>query len=1198
MALKFWLGGVGSDKSRALINYILDEADRHPDRQYLVVVPEQFGLATQRELVLNSANGGILNIDVLSFTRFAHRISDEVGSYRADVTMLDEMGKSLLIGMLANSMRDSLVVFGDSLDKPGYVDRLKSAVSEFMQYGISVDKAFEMAEAAKSAGRGLLAEKLHDIALIYKAFKDHIASRYTTVEEMLDMVSTLIPHSDTVKNSEIIFDGFTGFTPVQNKLIGVLMEYAINVHVALLLEDCIHDNNANDQIREHELFYLSKSTMNHLGQMADERHIVIEDPYIAHKTELNNIRNSEGKIAYSNKQHPSELNNTAARLFAGQDPGEEIAMVFTRIMDLVRNEGYHYKDIAILTGDLESYRHHIERQFGRHDIPFFIDRTRPVLLNPFIEYIRAFIDVIADNYSISSVFRYLKTGLTDISDDDTGRLENYCLAVNIKGFKAWHERFDVHTNAAGPNELLALNEIREKFIAKTDLFTARLSENNISEGKGPRDKAADTHFNAGSKFTVTEFATALYHLIVSDGIEEKLKDAVVSFEEEGNREKSAEYGKIYAKIMDILDELVRLIPDEKTDIRGFGNLLDAGLDAIRIGVIPTGMDYVQVGDLTRSRVGDVRALFIVGANDGIIPNVSSGSGIINENEKEFLESLDEKLVLAPTAKEDIYTQRLYIYMATGKPTERLYVSYARVSSSGKSLLPSYLIGKLKADNEDLRIERAPEIPQYYTDEQEAFESLIDMLHPALYSILSKEASDRVRTLTAYFLTKDGYRQRLERIIKDRAKYPADAGEDSIGSALAHALYGRRISANITRLENYAKCAYRYFLEYGLSLKEREIFSFDARDVGNIFHDSMKEYSELMYEAGNDWAKADEDTQNALMDKAVDKVFERYAKLRPSAPARYAYMENRIRRIMKKSADVVGTQIRKGKFSPKYFEMDFDKMESSDTLSIRLSDEDMMDLRGRIDRIDTYEKDNDIYVRIIDYKSSVHKMDLAAVYEGRQLQLLVYLNAAIDMETAADDKAGRTREVIPAGVLYYRISDPLLTASGEMTDEQIHDKVMKMLCLNGLVNKDDNIPELMDEDIATNSSVLSLSMKTNGELKKSAQAVSAQDMDILRKYVNRRIREMGCEILDGNIAIPVPDSKTRFTSSDCSFCPFTTICVNKGRMIPAIEESDAGQSGDGGSTDNADGEENAASPASKMTNDDWISLMKENHDVHD
>ncbi len=1157
MALKFWLGGVKSDKSRALIRHILDEADAHADRQYLVIVPEQFSLATQRELVLNSKNQGILNIDVLSFTRFAHRISDEVGSFESDVTMLDEMGKSLLIGMLANSLKDELTVFGSKLDKPGYTDRLKSAISEFMQYGISVEKTFEMAQGAKSAGRGLLSEKLHDIAILYKAFKDHISSRYTTVEELLDKVSALIPSSTTVRNSEIVFDGFTGFTPVQNKLLGVLMENAINVHVALLLEDCIQGNNADGQIREHELFYLSKSTMNNLGRMADERRILTEDPYNADKYALNNVRDLKCEIVYNDKKTAPKLNNTSVRIFAGQDPEEEIRMCHARIMDLIRSKDYRYKDIAILSGDLESYRHHIERILGQHDIPFFIDRTRPVLLNPFIEYIRSFIDVIADNYSISSVFSYLKSGLCDMSDENVNMLENYCLAVNIRGYKAWHTRFDMHTMAAAADELLILNNLREAVTAKFDGFLASLDP--------------ERSVNAGSCFSVREFATALYTLIESDGIEEKLKISAEAFELAGNREKSAEYGKIYAKIMDILDELCDLIPDEMTDIRGFGNLLDAGLDAIRIGVIPGGMDYIQVGDLTRSRIPDVKALFIVGANDGIIPNVSAGNGIINENEKEFLESLDDKLVLAPTAKEDVYTQRLYIYMATEKPSEYLFVSYARVSSSGKSLLPSYLIRKLRSENKDLHIERLSGPPQYYTDEKDAYEALINMLYPCVHTAVSKEESERVMSLLKYFHGNPLYADKLSRTVREMAQVKGKEG-DSIGSAIAHAIYGNRIVASITRLENYAKCAYRYFLEYGLSLKDREVFSFEAKDLGNIFHDSMKEYSLMMSENGSNWREMEDEKRHALMNSAVDRVIERYREEKLSASARYAYMENRIRRIMTRSADVVGEQIKRGEFTPKYFETDFDSM-ASDSLSIRLSDKDMVRLKGRIDRIDTCEKDDGIYVRVIDYKSSTHTMDLAAVYEGRQLQLLVYLKAAMEMEEAGN------KNIIPAGVLYYRIDDPLISTSDSLSDEQIKDMIVKKLCLKGLVNRDNNVPEMMDENIATDSSVLSLSLKANGELKKNKQAVSGTDMEILTEYTGKQIRRMCSDILDGNIAIPVPDNKKRFTGSDCGYCPYVTICAEKGKITAP----------EGRSEDRT---------ASVMTNDDWIQLMKDSNETDD
>ncbi|MBO4890184.1 MAG: helicase-exonuclease AddAB subunit AddB, partial [Lachnospiraceae bacterium] len=251
MPLRFWLGGAASDKSRRLIRYILDEAEKNPQRQYLVVVPEQFGLSTQQELVFNSPNKGILNIDVLSFSRLAHRISDEVGSFASDITTLDDMGKSLLIGMLAAKHKRDLKVFGDNLDKPGYTDRIKSVISEFMQYGITVEKAEELARKTNESGRGLLAGKLSDIALIYGLFKEYTKDRYTTVEETLDAVSLLVPHSDTVKNSVIVFDGFTGFTPVQNKLIGVLMEYALDIHVALLLEDCIQENGNNIQLKEH-----------------------------------------------------------------------------------------------------------------------------------------------------------------------------------------------------------------------------------------------------------------------------------------------------------------------------------------------------------------------------------------------------------------------------------------------------------------------------------------------------------------------------------------------------------------------------------------------------------------------------------------------------------------------------------------------------------------------------------------------------------------------------------------------------------------------------------------------------------------------------------------------------------------------------------------------------------------------------------
>ncbi|MBR6159709.1 MAG: PD-(D/E)XK nuclease family protein [Lachnospiraceae bacterium] len=1154
MALKFWLGGAGSDKSRRLIKYILEEAEKNPDRQYLYVVPEQFGLATQRELVLNSRNCGILNIDVLSFTRLAHRISDEVGAWSVDVTTLDEMGKSLLIGMIAGRMRTELEVLGNDLDKLGFIDRIKSLISEFMQYGIGVERTFELSECAASAGRGLLAAKLHDIALVYKGFREYISDRYTTVEETLDMVSSLVPNSDTIRNSVVIFDGFTGFTPVQNKLIGVLMEYAKDIHVALLLEDCIQDNSNDPAIREHELFYLSKKTMEQLGRMADERRIMTEEAYKVDKSGLNNTCDNKNDIVYNKDNIPAKLNNTF--VFAAGNPAEETEMVFTEIIKLVRNEGYRYRDIGILTGDLEGYRHIVERELSKHGIPFFIDRTEPVLLNPFMEYIRSFLAIFSDNYSISSVFSFLKTGLVPFSPDEINSLENYCLELNIKGYTAWHKRFSERTSDTGADELLMLDGIRERFADKCDSFTDMLTGG-----------AESRRMNAGSVFTIKAFATALYRMIEEDGIEEQLKEAAQMFEEEGNRKLCDQYRNIYAKIMDVLDELCELIPDEKTDIRSFADLIDAGLDTIRIGTVPAGIDYVQVGDLTRSRFDTIRALFIVGANDGVIPKASPGSGMINENERDFLTGNVKDLVLAPTSKEDMFTQRLYIYMAMNRPEERLYVSYSYADAKGRALIPSYIIGKIKRDDPNVRIIKKPELPEYYSDDAEAFDELTRMIYPALSGTLVIEKAERCRELLRYFLDNEAYADRLESIIeKDILHTSADT--DSIGKALAAAIYGTSLKTDITRLESYAGCAYAYFLKYGMGLKDRKVFSIDARDIGNIYHDCMKTYSDLMTRGGHDWADIEDDMRDRLMDNAVDLVMEHYMPKKLSSTARAAYIAERVRGIMRTSADVISAQVRRGKFRPAYFEVDFDSMESSDRLEVKLSEDEEMRLRGRIDRVDLCETDDGIYIRIIDYKSSGRNIDLAAVYEGRQLQLLVYLNVVMDAQQRRLAAAGSQKSVIPGGVLYYHIDDPLVDAKEALAGEDIHRLIMKELRLTGVINSDDPVPALMDEDIVSDPLVVPVYYKKDGGLKQTKQALSGEDIEVLSEYVTRRIEMSGREIISGNIAIPVPDGKKRFTRPDCEYCDYKAICSYKEKSPsdPKIKDKD-------------------------MKDPDWIALMR-------
>lgn len=1118
MSLKFWLGGARSDKSNKMLEYVVGEAKKHPDMQYLVVAPDQFGLSAQRQLVMLSDNKGILNIDVLSFMRLVHRISDEVGYAKAGVTVLDDMGKSLLLQLLADGHKKELSVFADNVDKLGYISKIKSIISEFMQYGIKPEKVDEMIELAQGKGKGVLAGKLRDVSILYKEFVKYISDKYTTTEETLDMVASLIHNSDTIRNSVIIFDGFTGFTPVQLKLISTLMDFSKGIHVSLLLDK-----------KQEEIFDMSRQTINQLERMAVAKNINICDAYIS-----------------QNEMPAPEL-----FMFSGQNPESEVRVVADNINELIMKEGYRYRDIAIITGDIEGYRSVTERVFDRAGIPFFIDKTEPILLNPFIEFIRSLIDVFSDNYSYNSMFRFLKSGFTSIDSEDIDRLENYCLATGIKGKKQWHSRFIKPTQLVRDEEILRMEELRAKIISDTDKFAEDIwgeKSENISSGK---------------KATVREFAVSLYNRIVEADIEKKLKEMSEQFADAGNTVLAEEYKQIYVRVMNVLDELVMLIPDEKVDIKTFGSLVDAGFDGIRIGVAPQSMDYVQVGDLTRSRIGKVKAVFIIGANDGIIPKSASGGGIINEAERQFLIESDENLVLAPTAREEVLTQRLYIYNAINKPDIRLYVSYAKVDLSGKSLMPSYIVRNIRKDYDKKGYTKLIEKGNDYYSEKFAYSRLARLLSMVEGGKLTDEEWNNLEELLQYFVHSDEYKVRTRKLADYIISENRISENDKIGQAVAKAIYGSELVGSVTRLEMYANCAYQYFLKYGMKLKEREQYSFEARDIGVIFHEALSLYSNLLNKKGYTWTGISENESEQLMEEAVKTVIMQ-SDTAIYSTSRNQYMEKRILRIMNRTAKVLSEQLKSGEFTPKYFEIGFTQLNSDESTNIALSSEESMRLIGRIDRIDTCEKDEGVYVKVIDYKSSQKEMDLSSVYEGSQLQLIVYLNAAVENER------NKGKNAIPAGVFYYHIDDPVIEINGKTSEADVSDEIMKKLRLSGLVNEDDGGKSinLIDMHLDTSSKVISVTRTQKG-FRSSKQIITGEDFKVLSEYVSCKIAEIGRNILAGNIEVPVPDGNNRLSEPDCKYCSFKAVCCNGGSSSceKGTEDNDETES-DSGKKDNS------------------------------
>ncbi|MDE6919493.1 MAG: helicase-exonuclease AddAB subunit AddB, partial [Lachnospiraceae bacterium] len=465
MGLRFYIGASGSGKSYQLYDHIISESEENPHVNYLIVVPDQFTMQTQLEMVRKHPNKGIMNIDVLSFGRLSHRIFEEVGGN--DKPVLDDTGKSLVLRRVAAGVEDSLGVMRRNIRKPGYISEVKSALSEFMQYGLGTKDVEKL--CAYASRRNALAYKLKDLHLLYQGFLDFINERYITTEETLDLLRKVLSRSRIVRDSVIAFDGFTGFTPIQYNVIQELLQLAQEVIVTVTM-DVREDIYVQDG--EQKLFHLSKKTIHDLERRCKEagvkrdKDVMIADE-VARRCKdnpgLSHLERELFRYPYQVYQGRQE----SIRVFEASNPREELRQVCLEIRRLVRERAYCYRDIAVVTGDLERYGFLAREMFRRFEIPFFVDQTNKLVLNPFIEFIRSALLVVIQEYSYEAVFHFLRCGMAGVTPDETDRLENYCLAMGIRGKKAWNNKFTrrLRRQEDEAKELGQLNAVREKVVS-------------------------------------------------------------------------------------------------------------------------------------------------------------------------------------------------------------------------------------------------------------------------------------------------------------------------------------------------------------------------------------------------------------------------------------------------------------------------------------------------------------------------------------------------------------------------------------------------------------------------------------------------------------------------------------------------------------------------------------------------------------
>ena len=1109
MALQLILGGSGSGKTTYLYDEVIRLSMEHPQEQYFLIVPEQFTMQTQKDIVTRHPNHGTMNIDIVSFARLAYRIFEELAVEQLSV--LDDMGKSMVLRKVAAAQKRQLVLFGGQLSKPGFVGQLKSMLSEFYQYGITPEALREMAPSARSP---LLRQKLEDLALVEQSFQEYIEGHYITTEQVLDVLCRLIPESGLIRNSVIALDGYTGFTPVQYRLTELFLVYAKQVYVTVTADEAA---GIYGKMGIQNLFYMSRQMAVRLSEIAEKNQVKkLPDIILGEQKNRRFARRPELAWLEQNLfRYGTETTYTGEAtdsivFFQASNPSGEVSHIVHEIQRLVQEGKARYREIAVITGDLPGYGKEITHQFTQNQIPHFMDDKKNVLDNCLVELIRASLEAVRQDFSYESVMRYLRTGLVSQERTMVDRLENYILAMGIRGGKRFRETWERTYRGAGDLNVTEVNAFKDRVLAPLFAMQERFRQADL---------------------TIAGMTEAVLTLLADCRAEEQLESYQEYFTKIGEHRLAKEYGQVYGLVTELLKRLSDLLGEERVSRKEYLEILDAGFAELKVGVIPAVADRVVVGDITRTRLAHIRVLFFAGVNDGIVPARKERGSLLSDRDRDFLG--EHHLELAPTAREESFQQRFYLYLMMTKPSKQLILSWCRTGADGKSRRPSFLIGELRAMFPDAVL----------TDQETQMDSEIYSVAEAKQRLSTKlgqyrdgqleqdEEKAQFLELYRWFVSSKDNQKTLRRFM-DAAFFVYE--QQGISHAVAKALYGEILSGSVTRLEQYAACAYSHFLRYGLELLERKRFELASSDIGTLFHESIDLCFRRVKEKQYDWHTMTNETRDMLVEECVAAVTENYGNTILGSSARNRYLAQRVGQITKRTVWALQQQIKKGDFIPTGFEVSFSAADNLSAMKIALSESEALHLRGRIDRMDVCEDGGKVYVKIIDYKSGSTSFDLLALYYGLQLQLVVYMDAVTEMaQHHYPDK-----EIVPAGILYYNIADPLAEKKGQPDPEKIDAEILKKLRMNGLVNSELEVVRHLDRTIEKESDVIPVVLK-DGEVQAGRSSVANRERFArLSQFVHRKLKEAGQKILDGEIGV-APYKNGQRTA--CDYCPYHAVC---------------------------------------------------------
>lgn len=1105
MGIRFIYGRAGSGKSTYCLNSIKNRLNDNNSNRLIYLVPEQYTFQRETMLLKDVGEEGLLRAQVLSFKTMAQRVFEECGG-RVHGRMRDS-GKSMLIHKILQESEEDLQYFNRISKEQGFTDIISDTITEFKKYNVTPSV---LREGITKVDDEELQSKLTDLANIFEKFDLSISENLIDTDDELTYLANKLSSCGLYDGAEIWIDEFTTFTPQQMEVIKVLAKRCKGVNIAL----CMDEVSSGDGSEVTDIFNSLKTTELRILNMMRDEHIGYEKP-----VNLNNNKNNRFKyndelkhlekyfFTYPFKGYKQDANTI--RLYKANNSYDEVENVAKEILSFVRDKGYRFRDISVVCRNIDDYEKIAAVIFNEYDIPFFLDKKIDILSNPLIVLILSSIEVMIRNWSYESVFKYLKSGLVNIDRHEIDILENYVLANGIKGFKWTNELSISEEDSDEIDPIKVMIKVREPLI--------------------------NLHSKIRSNKSVKAICTAIYEFLVELNCFNRIEEWISEFDEYGMQGKVMEYQQVSEIVIDILDQAVDVIGNDLITINEFYKILNAGFQNKEIGIIPIALDQVNIGDIARIKGRNVKVLFIVGVNDGILPAANKDEGILSDRDRDLLK--ENGIELSSSTRAKVFEEQYMVYTALTLASDYLMISYPMADFEGKSLRSSIVIPRLKrifpklVEESDLF--NLKEKADKYSKVTAPIPTFNELILALRRNYENEEVEAYWKDVYCWYKDKEEFYNKSGNILEG-LKYSND-GEvvDREKLKKLYSIKDGRLLFSVSRLENYAECPFSYFIKYGLKARDRKVYEFSAPDLGSFMHEILDEFTNKVKRERISWSELNSERCRSIVSDLIERKLIEDSNSILNSSKKYKYFTNRFKRVIAKSVSVLAEQMRKGQFEIFSNEFQFGNLRDGAPIKLELPSGEDVYLTGRIDRIDSLDLHGNTYIRVIDYKSGSKKFDLNELYYGLQIQLLVYLDAILK-----NSQYILHTQAMPGAILYFKIDDPIIKSKSELQDEEIRKQVLDKLKMNGLLLKDAELVKAMDNDMETYSLVIPATFKKDGDFSSNSSVITEEQFNILREYVNFKMIELCEDMLSGKIRIePCKNQRTAY----CDYCDYSAIC---------------------------------------------------------